>query len=133
MKNVSTAQNTDTQGNVSKITCEKTEKHSKEKINLNESDSNLTATKPSTSDKVLKQKSVTEFFKPIKDEEYNRMNETNALIVRIRRLEQEKKALVQQVDEMKQDLNSLKSQNTNPSPKNKKKKPKRKTSQSQSR
>ena len=84
MKNVSTAQNTDTQGNISKITCEKTEKHSKEKINLNESDSNLTATKPSTSDKVLKQKSVTEFFKPIKDEVYNHMNEINALIVRIR-------------------------------------------------
>ena len=126
MKNVRTAQNTDTQENVSKITCEKTEKHSKEKINLNESDSNLTATKPSTSDKVLKQKSVTEFFKPIKDEEYNRMNEMNALIVRIHQLEQEKKALVQQVDEMKQELNSLKSQNTNPTPKNKKKNPKEK-------
>ena len=132
MKNVRTAQNTDTQENVLKITCEKTEKHLKEKINLNESDSNLTATKPSTSDKVPKQKSVTEFFKPIKDEEYSHMNETNTLIVRIRQLEQEKKASVQQVDEMKQDLNSLKSRNTNPTPKNKKKKPKRKTSQSQS-
>ena len=60
-------------------------------MDSDKSDTDETEAKSSMAEKVFTQKSVTDFFKPIKDEEYDHMKETNVLRLRIRRLEQEKK------------------------------------------
>ena len=70
---------------------DKTEEYLNRKMDSDKSDTDETEAKPSMGEKVFTQKSVTDFFKPIKDEKYDHMKETNVLRLRIRRLEQEKK------------------------------------------
>ena len=63
--------------------------------------------------KVLKQKLVTEFFKPVSQEDHNNANELNALQIKINRLEHENRLLAQEVDRLKQQIITMKSQNKN--------------------
>ena len=60
------------------------------KNNCNKTVSNLHLAKESLKGKALKQKTVTEFFKPITDKDYHNINEFNVLRITIGRLEQEK-------------------------------------------
>ena len=78
---------------------DKTEEYLNRKMDSDKSDTDETEAKPSMGEKVFTQKSVTDFFKPIEDEEYDHMKETNVLRLRIGRLEQEKKALARQVEQ----------------------------------
>ena len=63
--------------------------------------------------KVLKQKIVTEFLKPVSQEDHNNANELNALQVKINWLEHENRSLAQEVDRLKQQIITMKSQNKN--------------------
>ena len=132
LKYVNIAQDT-----TAKTTCiqntpvlDKTEEYLNRKMVSDKSDTNETEAKPSMGEKVFTQKSVTVFFKPIKDEEYDHMKETNVLRLRICRLEQGKKALARQVEQLKQQLSSLKSQNIDLNQRDKKRKPETGKSQS---
>ena len=77
--------------------------------------------------KVLKQKIVTELFKPVSQEDHNNANDLNALQVKINRLDHEKRLLAQEVDRLKQQIITMKSQNKNvdSQPENAKKKSKK--------
>ena len=77
--------------------------------------------------KVLKQKIVTEFFKPVSQEDHNNANELNALQIKMNRLEHGNRSLAQEVDRLKQQLITMKSQNKNidSQPENGKKKSKK--------
>ena len=99
------------QDTTAKTTCiqntpvlDKTEEYLNRIMDSDKSDTDETEANPSMGEKVFTQKSVTDFFKPIKDEEYDHMKETNVLHLRIRRLEQEKKAekkaLARQVEQL---------------------------------
>ena len=63
--------------------------------------------------KVLKQKIVTEFFKPVSQEDHNKANELNALQIKINQLKHENRSLAQEVDHLKQQIITIKSQNKN--------------------
>ena len=63
--------------------------------------------------KVLKQKIVTEFFKPVSQEDHNKANELNALQIKINQLKHENRSLAQEVDHLKQQIITMKSQNKN--------------------
>ena len=63
--------------------------------------------------KVLKQKIVTEFFKPVSQEDHNKTNELNALQIKINQLKHENRSLAQEVDHLKQQIITMKSQNKN--------------------
>ena len=51
--------------------------------------------------KVLKQKIVTEFFKPVSQEDHNKASELNALQIKINQLKHENRSLAQEVDHLK--------------------------------
>ena len=84
-------------------------------------------------DKVLKQKTVTEYFKPVSLEDYNNVNEVHALQIKLSRLELEKRALVQEVECLKKQIDTINTQNKNndSKPQNPKKKAKKGKNQSQ--
>ena len=63
--------------------------------------------------KVLKQKIVTEFFKPVSQEDHNNANELNALHAKINWLKHDNRSLAQEVDRLKQQINTMKSQSKN--------------------
>ena len=52
-------------------------------------------------------------FKPVSQEDHNNANELNALHVKINRLEHENKSLAQEVDRLKQQIITMKSQGKN--------------------
>ena len=60
--------------------------------------------------KPLKQKTVTDFFEPITDKDYQSINESNVLRITIGRLEQGKRLLLQKVENLKQQLSLSKPQ-----------------------
>ena len=77
--------------------------------------------------KVLKQKIVTEFFKPVSQEDHNKASELNALQIKINQLKHENRSLAQEVDHLKHQIITMKSQNKNidSQPENGKKKSKK--------